>query len=189
MNASKWTNVVRWSLGVALTAGLVGPAWADDAEWIKPWTSVGSAGTIHPAHLGNVAISGPNVLLNGSDAFKTAIVNYNVVAVDGLYVSGDSTGIRLRARYLDPGNGWNVTLRLYERNIATGASKLLLTLNSDSFPQSSDSQAQEVSTCENYVFDFSKKAYYVAAVLKRDIPSDLAPQLTAVQVASNPCIE
>lgn len=174
---------LNWALSIALflTAALANTsvARADDNSWLKAWTTVGSAGTIDEADTGKVTLQGstiafPEILpptTSATSAFAlpipletvTATVRYNVVATDGLFEGGTNLG--MRARFRDDGNNAQVILRLIEVNIETGASAVILTLDSNSFTANANYQTQSVSTFIGSRMNFQENAYFIEATL------------------------
>lgn len=169
------------SLAMLLTATLANTstARADDFAWLKAWTTVGSAGTIDEADTGKVVLSGstiafPEILPPTKDnTFSqflplpletvTATVRYNVVATDNLFDGGSHLG--LRSRFRDDGNNAQIILRLIEVNIETGASTVLLTLDTNNFASSVGYQAQSVSTLIGNRISFLENAYFIEATM------------------------
>lgn len=171
------------SLALLLTATLANTstARADDFAWLKAWTTVGSAGTIDEADTGKVVLSGstiafPEILPPSKDntfsqflplpletVTATATVRYNVVATDNLFDNGSHLG--LRSRFRDDGNNAQVILRLIEVNIETGASTVLLTLDTNNFPSRIGYQTQSVSTFIGNRINFLENAYFIEATM------------------------
>lgn len=168
------------SLALLLTATLANTsvARADDFYWLKAWTTVGSAGTVDEADAGKIVLQGstigfPEILppTKQQSAFEvglpletvTAVVRYNVVATDNLLEGGTNLG--LRSRFRDDGNNAQVILRLIEVNIETGASSIVLTLDSNAFTANTNYQAQSVSTFIGNRMDFFQNAYFIEATL------------------------
>ncbi|MFN0087529.1 MAG: hypothetical protein ACKVX9_19220 [Blastocatellia bacterium] len=172
---------VRWFLSLALllttTLAAAPRARADADPRIKLWTSVGSAGAIDEADLGKLVLQGPIVsfpeapivfqpiFLAAHIPMETisAVVRYNVVATDATVEGGGF--LTLRARFRDDGANAQVLLRLFEVNIDTGATSLLLTLDSNAFPAQSNFQNQAVAQYTGYKPDFVNNAYFVEALL------------------------
>ncbi len=158
-------------------------ARADIDSWFKAWTTVGSAGTIDEASTGKLVMQGstiafPEILppergITSTDhsAFAiqfpvetvSGVVRYNVVATDGLFENGAFLG--MKSRFRDDGNNAQVVLNLFEVNIDTGATSLLLTLDSNSFPANANYQTQAVSTFVGNRINFQQNAYYIEATL------------------------
>lgn len=157
---------------------------ADDFVDRKAWTTVGSAGTVDEADTGKLVFSGsvvafPEILPPTSSAqaeanaqivlptvTTTATIRYNVTAVDGLFMPGNHLGMTVRFR--DDGDWARVQLRLYEQDIYTGATALLLTFDSNAFPASPNFQTTGVGNPYPFwSFDFSQKAYFIEATLTK----------------------
>lgn len=179
---SSHLKTINWflSLALLLTTVLINTsaARADDDVWLKAWTTVGSAGTIDEADTGKLVLSGstvafPELLPPISTAFAlvnpfpletvTAVVRYNVVATDNLLEGGTNLG--LRSRFRDDGNNAQVVLRLIEVNIQTGASAVVLTLDSNNFSPDANYQTQSVSTPIGSRMNFLENAYFIEATL------------------------
>lgn len=171
------------ALLLATTMATATTARADVDSWLKAWTTVGSAGTVDESSTGKLVMQGstisfpeilpPQRLNQASDqsAFDiqipletvTATVRYNVVATDSLFENGAFLG--MRSRFRDDGNNAQVLLRLFEVNIGTGATSLVLTLDSNAFPASANYQTQSVSTFVGNRINFNENAYYIEATL------------------------
>ena len=173
------------SVALLLTTTLVNTsaARADVDAWLKAWTTVGSAGTIDEASTSKLVMQGATIsfpeilppergiISADSAAFAiqipqetvTGVVRYNVVATDGLFENGAFLG--MKSRFRDDGNNAQVILRLFEVNIDTGATSLVLTLDSNAFPASANYQTQSVSTFVGNRINFLENAYYIEATL------------------------
>jgi hypothetical protein len=170
------------SLALLLTATLVNTstARADDFSWLKAWTTVGSAGTIDEADTGKLVLSGSTVafpsilspfpLERTADIAQpipletvTATVRYNVVATDNLFDNG--THLAMRSRFRDDGNNAQVVMRLIEVNILTGASSVILTLDSNNFTANANYHTEYVSTFIGNRINFLDNAYFIEATL------------------------
>lgn len=159
-------------------------ARADVDSWFKAWTTVGSAGTIDEADTGKLVMQGSTIafpeLLGPlpTDNFPerttaaaipfpeqtvTATVRYNVVATDGLFENGAYLGMKARLR--DDGDRAQVVLRLYEVNIDTGATSLVMTLDSNTFAPSSNYQTVGASVFVGNRINFLQNAYYIEATM------------------------
>jgi hypothetical protein len=153
-------------------------ARADTDYWLKAWTTVGSAGTVDEADTDKIVLQGstigfPELLppTRQQSAFEvglpletvTAVVRYNVVATDGLFEGGNYLG--MRSRFRDDGNNAQVILRLIEVNIETGASAVVLTLDSNAFTANANYQTQGVSAFIGSRINFHDNAYFIEATL------------------------
>lgn len=187
--AIHWLLATTLALSVVLSSSPI--AWADDFVYLKHWTTVGSAGTVDEADTGKVVLQGSTVAFpeilpplptsasanaeTGADAnaqialptvTTTATVRYNVTAVDGLFEYGSHLGMTVR--YRDDGGWAQVYIRLYEQDIYTGATALLLSFDSNAFNVSPNYQTQGVSVARpNWGFDFNQKAYFIEATLTK----------------------
>jgi hypothetical protein len=111
----------------------------------KPWTSVGSAGTVDEADTGIVNFNqGIAAISAGAAVGATLDIRYNVVAVDGVF-GGD--GIALTARFRDAGATERVILRLKRYSLVNGVTQTLLTLDSNSYLPSAAFQTRSVGVC------------------------------------------
>jgi hypothetical protein len=165
-------------------------ALADDFVHNKAWTTVGSAGTVDEADTGKLVFQGSAVSFpelvstiptapitqaakaEASAVFPlptqttTATIRYNVTAVDGLFEPGSELGMTVR--YRDDGGWAQVLVRLYEQDIYTGATRLMMTFDSNAFAPSPYYQTQGVGVTLSYPqFDFSQKAYFIEASLTK----------------------
>jgi hypothetical protein len=170
------------ALTIALSTFLTG-VLADDFVDRKAWTTVGSAGTVDEADADKVVFSGsvvafPEVLApptlqteaNAQISLPTvttnATIRYNVTAVDGLFMAGSHLGMTVRFR--DDGDWARVLVRLYEQDIYTGLTALLLTFDSNASPASPNYQTNGVgSPYPHWSFDFNQKAYFIEATLTK----------------------
>lgn len=178
--------ILSFALLVATTMTTATTARADVDSWFKAWTTVGSAGTIDESSTGKLIMQGstisfPEILpplptdtfepLTDHSAFAAAIpletvtatVRYNVVATDGLFENGAWLGMKSRLR--DNGDRAQVVLRLYEVNIDTGATSLVMTLDSNSFTPSGNYQTVGASVFVGNRINFLQNAYYIEATM------------------------
>lgn len=184
---NSWSKTLSLVLSIALflatTFAASATARADVDSWFKAWTTVGSAGTIDESSVGKLVMQGPiiafpeilpperGIASTDSQAFALPVqpetvsgtVRYNVVATDGLFENGSFLG--MRSRFRDDGNNAQVVLRLFEINITTGATSLVLTLDSNDFPARANYQTQSVSTFVGNRINFLENAYYIEATL------------------------
>jgi hypothetical protein len=98
-----------------------------------------------------------------------AVIRYNVVAVEGLFQSGDS--VRMKVRFLDTGDDSQILVKLIEINLQSGIATTRLTFDSNLFAGSSSYQQQEALTTSWSDFDFGQNAYYIEATLSRSFSS------------------
>jgi hypothetical protein len=139
----------------------------------KPWTSVGSAGTVDEADASLVSYNQGIATIAAGAAVGTSVdIRYNVVAVDGVF---GGEGIALVARFRDAGATERVILRLKRYSLVNGATQTLLTLDSNVYPASAAFQTRSVGTC-SADFDFANNGYFVEAQLIRTGAGGL-PQL------------
>lgn len=175
--------ILSFALFLTTTLAASSTARADVDSWFKAWTTVGSAGTIDEASTSKLVMQGATIsfpeilppergiISADSTAFAiqipqetvTGVVRYNVVATDGLFENGAFLG--MKSRFRDDGNNAQVVLRLFEINITTGATSLVLTLDSNDFPASANYQTQSVSTFVGNRINFLENAYFIEATL------------------------
>ena len=96
---------------------------------------------------------------------ERAVIRYNVVAVEGLFQSGDR--IRMKVRFLDTGDNSQLLVNLIKLNLQSGVITSQLFFNSDLYTSSSFYQQQEALTSSWSDFDFSQNAYYIEATMTR----------------------
>jgi hypothetical protein len=183
--AAHWLLATTLAFSVVLSSSSI--ARADDFVYLKHWTTVGSAGTVDEADTGKVVLQGSTVAFpeilpplptiasanaetNAQIALPTvtttATVRYNVTAVDGLFEAGNHLGMTVR--YRDDGGWAQVLIRVYEQDIHTGATALLLSFDSNAFATSPNYQTQGVSVARPaWGFDFNQKAYFIEATLSK----------------------
>lgn len=136
-----------------------------------------------PAYSGPVAAPLPEYQYEDK-----VIVRYNVTAVEGLFTDS-ANGIRMLIRYLDAGEHAQITIKLLEFNLTTGAITTRLSFDSNQHAASNSYQYRYTSDTTKPDFDFVKNAYYVEASLKMTHPAILglggpltAPKLAAVKL-------
>ncbi len=160
MNNRSFEKAMR--LMLALLMALVVPMSlrADDGDGnAEYWTAVGSTGTVDESNIGQVGFY-QGVAFNGG--YGVATIRYNVTATDDLF-GGANT--RFAVRYLDAGACTRVEACLFQYNLNTGANTLLMTLNSDSFPQSGAFQTRFIDSPSLPAFNFNDNGYYVEVYL------------------------
>jgi hypothetical protein len=96
---------------------------------------------------------------------EMAVIRYNVVAVEGLFQSGDS--VRMKVRFLDTEDYSQLLVKLIELNLQSGVIATRLVFNSNLYTSSSSYQQQEALTSSSSEFDFSQNAYYIEATMTR----------------------
>jgi hypothetical protein len=204
---SSHSKTIHWFLSIALLlTALVSTstARADVDPGYKVWTTVGSAGTIDEADTGKLVLAGATVAfpeppITNFPVSASAIgiptetvaatVRYNVVVTDGTIIGGSF--LSMRARFRDDGNNAQVILRLFEINFETGATSLLLTLDSNAFAPQHDYQLQTVSAQTGFNRpDFVNNAYFIEATLVQKRPTITPfgggrPGLAAIQLYKN----
>ncbi len=156
MNNRSFEKAMR--LMLALLMALVVPMSlrADDGDGnAEYWTAVGSTGTVDESSLGYIGFY-QGVAFNAN--YGTATIRYNVTATDDLF-GGANT--RFAMRYLDAGACTRVEASLIRYNLNTGVNTTLLTLNSDSFPQSAAFQTKFIDSASLPAFDFDNNGYFV----------------------------
>jgi|SRR6185436_5972322 len=203
MDSSK----IRW---FALTACFVFcplSAWAQTPDANRLWTTVGSDGTVDETSAGKVffdhgvvqrghplvvastatAAAAPTVTFQPTES---AVIRYNVTAVDGLFASG---GLQMKIRFLDEGPGARVVAKLIEVDLATGGEMTRLTFDSNlsTVPSLRGYHVHEVADCSNAGgrIDFVRKAYYIEATLTTSsIIATSAAGIQIIQLGKVPCI-
>ena len=136
----------------------------------KIWTQAGSAGVVDESSVGVVRlVQGEVTLLPAAPVSTQAVIRYNVVALEGLFVhpspvSWPALGVRFR----DNGPGSRVIVTLKSYDYTTGITNKILTLDSDQYPQSVTYQSRTIGDCANFKqFDFATKAYFVEVELSK----------------------
>jgi hypothetical protein len=167
------TLLVVLALGPASIAGAL-----DD----KPWTSVGSAGTVDEDSLNRILLHNAIAQVKDTGPASASTIRYNIVAVEGLF-GGD--GINLTARFLDAHDADQVLLLLRQANLSTGALTTLVVLDSNDYPPSFGYQVRSVCNSEGR-FDFSQNAYYIETILTK--AARRVPANGGLQVLSTPAL-
>jgi hypothetical protein len=181
--------VTRVVLALALlVSGAPVTTFASDSS--KPWTTVGSAGTVDAQDLSIFTTNDRNISMNAAQFPATLDVRYNIVAVDGLVPEFGADGIFMKARYRDRGSNGQLVLRLKQYNLNTGTTTTLVTFDSNTAAQSTSAQVRQVSTdpCLHVAFDFINNAYFVDAQLIQTSAAtltDLPPLLAIIQVGAS----
>ncbi len=150
-------------LALAALAALSAPARAQ----AHIWTATGSTGAVDEADLDKIHIAGDKVTLTATPAGTTAVIRYNVVAVDGLFAPLTPTSWpALTVRYNDDGPGERLVARLKEYDLTTGAIVTRITFDSDLYPPQADYQTRGIGNCGVFSeFDFTSKAYFIEVEL------------------------
>lgn len=158
-----------------------------DNPFFKPWTTVASAGTVDEADVNKVNYTEATARLNlAVPAYSSAVIRYNVVAVDGLADAGGD-GNFLKVRFRDNGQDERVIVRLKSVDINTGIVTTLMTLDSNAYAPNVLFQAQTVAVCgPNWHFDFNRNAYFVEATLSKGATAG-NPGLSVVQIGKTLC--
>ena len=157
--------------------------WAFNSAQAQPdvarlWTTVGSAGTIDESSVGKVffdhaivqrghVTAGPGGSPAGASVLPdSAVIRYNVTAVDGLFGISDQVP-RLTVRYLATGGASQAIAKLIEVDRATGVETERLSFNSDGAPTDTYKLRAGAPACgPNFLhFDFRRNAYYIEATL------------------------
>lgn len=171
---------VQWILVAACLLLCPLGASAATPEGDRVWTTVGSAGTVDEKSEGKVFFDravvqkGDTLVVaqarqprteGGVDVTDSAVIRYNVTAVDGLFGLND---LGMTVRFRDEGKGARVVAQLIEVDLATGAEVTRLTFDSDaSGAPVPGYHVYDVYDCDGRTepFDFVRKAYYVEATL------------------------
>lgn len=177
MKYSKWILIVA-----CLLCSLAASAATPDTD--RFWTTVGSAGTLDEKSEGKVifdraVVQKGNAIVigqarrqlredgGGVEETDSAVIRYNVVAVDGLFDGGEDLWMAIRFRA--EGKSARVVAQLIEVDIDTGAEVTRLTFDSDDpgVPTQSGYHRHDVFDCKGRgePFDFTRKAYYIEATL------------------------
>ena len=194
---------VQWILLAAcfLLFPLVASAETPDGD--RFWTTVGSAGTLDEKSEGKVFFDravvqkGDTLIIaqarrqpqaeGGGDVTDSAVIRYNVTAVDGLFANHL---LGMTVRFLDEGDTSRVVAQLIEVDLATGAKVTRLTFNSDDVPALSGYHMESVwADCSKGApFDFLRKAYYIEATLSTSaIVATSAAGIEIIQLHTTLC--
>lgn len=194
----------RWILVAAcfLVCSLAVSAETPDGE--KYWTTVGSAGTLDEDSVGKVVFrravvqKGDILVLapasrqprteGEAEETDSAVIRYNVTAVDGLFGAPD---VWMRIRFRDEGKAARVVAELVEVDIETGAKVTRMTFDSDdpSVPVRSGYHVFDLFDCgRKSPFDFTRKAYYIEATLTTSSIAESAAGIEVIQLAATECL-
>ena len=198
---------VQWILLAAclLLCPLGASAQTPDGD--RFWTTVGSAGTLDEKSEGLVFFDravvqkGHTIIIapasgqpraeGGIDLTDSAVIRYNVTAVDGLFGAKE---IGMAVRFRAEGRGARVVAQLIEVDLATGAEVTRLTFDSDDpgVPVLSGYHVHEVLDCGGRAepFDFMRKAYYIEATLTTSsVVVESAAGIEIIQLNATTCIK
>jgi len=184
---SKLTMVVKSLCGLALLVALAVTSHAQTTLG-QPWTTIGAVGAVDD---GEVTYTGPLAYL----ASDSAVLRYNVVAVEGLFATSGPLPTRtiLTARFRDNGDNNHVVVRLKSQRLTgpdAGDIATLMTIDSNDYPGSSSFQTRSI-WCDGggFSFDFVNYAYFVEVTMTRTaLP--ITPGLAAIQIGrtTNGCL-
>jgi len=146
----------------------------------QPWTTIGAVGAVDD---GEVTYTGPLAYL----ASDSAVLRYNVVAVEGLFATSGPLPTRtiLTARFRDNGDNNHVVVRLKSQRLNgpdAGDITTLMTIDSNDYPGSSSFQTRSI-WCDGggFSFDFVNNAYFVEVTMTRTaLP--ITAGLAAIQI-------
>jgi hypothetical protein len=199
------TSQARWILVAAFLLVPLG-ASAQTPDSARYWTTVGSTGTLDEKSEGKVFFDRAVVQKGDTpvvgqagrqpraegvtvDVTDSAVIRYNVTAVDGLF-EGNALGMTIRFR--DEGAGAQVIAKLIAVDLTTGTKTTLLTFDSDApgVPAASGYHVWDVFDCKErkQPFDFVRNAYYVDATLTNSsIVTDSVAGIEIIQVYATTC--
>lgn len=167
---------------IALAACLAGCLGAAQA---KPWTTIGSAGTVDEADTSIAYFLNGEARINPAAPNGSALdLRYNVLALEGFEPVLSQTAWRIR--YADTGAGSRVVLRLRQYNVNTGITSTLATFDSDSYPSSANYQTRTL--CIGATWNFNNGPFFVDATLTRTAPAGIGPGLGIVMLTPTNCI-
>ena len=148
---------------------------------VKPVQAMlGSAAIVDDANRDKVTLAGKFVGVNSTAPGGTsAVFHYNLGSCEVCGTDPDPIPPHLKLRYRDNGTGSNVIAKLKEYNQETGIERILLTFDSEQWPQSSSYQRQGITGAPT-VFDFEKNVYFIEVTLKR-FDTTGAPSIGAIQ--------
>jgi hypothetical protein len=157
--------IQRILLAPMLAAALAGLG----AAQVKIWTHAGSAGAVDESSSGQIRlVQGEATLQPSAPDVATAIVRFNVVALDGLFVPPSPTSWpAMGIRYRDNGAGARVIATLKSYDYTTGITTKVLVFDSDRYPPTGAAyQTRAIGDCSGFrQLDFTTKAYFVEVEL------------------------
>lgn len=187
-----------------LLSSLSVSAQTPDAD--KLWTTVGSAGTLDEdsggkvffdravAQKGQILVISPAARQPRSegevDETDSAVIRYNVTAVDGLFGGGD---LQMAIRFRDEGKDARVVAELIEVELATGAelTRLRFDSNDPSVAVQGGYHVHDLFDCgdRKEAFDFTRNAYYIEATLTTSsVVVDSAAGIEIIQLRAFTCL-
>jgi len=189
MNSQSLKKIVSLGLSLMLTFMTVLVTQVQ-AQNPKSWTTAASAGVVDEGDVDEVSLGSAGLaqLNTGATAYSQATIRYNVVATDGLFVTGYP---RMRARFMDNGANAQVMVSLYRVDLNTGVHQKMLELDSNDYAGGNVFQTQTTAPCAgaNFGFNFTSHAFYIEAKLVRTSTNGLA-KLMSIQLfndANNLC--
>lgn len=175
------------ALAVCFVLSALTGAQAQTPDNDRAWTTIGSAGTVDEADVSKVffeksKVQMGHVLVIQSGAKKgriitprtqSAVIRYNVTAVDGLLTPmppcrpEKCIGAQLTLRFIADGLGARVVAKLIEVNLATGAETVRLSIDSAVSAPGKGYKTDSIQPAciATWRFDFQQKAYYIEATL------------------------
>jgi hypothetical protein len=175
------------ALAVCFVLSVVSGAQAQTPDNDRAWTTIGSAGSVDEADVSKVFFENSKVQMGQIPVIQvgakkrriigqqtqSAVIRYNVTAVDGLFtpMPGCRTelcpGPQLSFRYIADGPSARVVVKLIEVDLATGVEAVRLTIDSAvSSPGKGYRTDFGAPACDaRWRFDFKKKAFYIEARL------------------------
>jgi hypothetical protein len=173
-------------LGALLPLAAALACGSASAQTERSWTSIGSSGAVNPSQQVSVehSINWARVPFNATSGEAT--LHYNITAVDGLFVPFPGlSSFAFGMRFIDNGASGRVQLRLRSYDRTNGALATLEALDSNNVAPSSS--AQSTFRCVAHEFDFSRKTYFVEAVLSKTALAGRA-QIGAMWLTPTECI-
>jgi hypothetical protein len=153
-------------------------------EFGRPWTTVGSAGTVDDFDVADVLFGGNFAYMRNKDAFQAATIRYNVTAVDGLQYGGARA---MQIRFRDKNDQGYVRARLIETDTNTGAYQTRMEFNSNNYAPSVGYRTHSVIDCSpKWSFDFVNKVYHLEVYMVQYSVADVVT-FTAARIGPTIC--
>ncbi|MBS1808754.1 MAG: hypothetical protein JST84_11225 [Acidobacteria bacterium] len=183
-NVMKKLSVYRKGLSVSLSLLLIVSLTTMALAKVPKWTTVGSVGVADEVNRDLVNYNLGRVgLLSSAPANAHAILRYNVDSLAG----GSRSVSYMAVRYTDNGAEAQVTVKLHQYHLNTGADTVLLEFDSNNYASNSSYQTRTVGEMgtefDRFFFDFSNYAYYVEVTLTKTGAAG-NPALGIVQLSS-----
>jgi methionine-rich copper-binding protein CopC len=145
----------------------------------KSWTTVGSGGaTEDESNPAKPTYTNFAASVNAGQPAGTYILRYNVVAVDGLFVGGNTL---MTVRYRDSGPGSRVLVELKRTNINSGGVEVVATFDSDLNPNP-NAFTTAFTPLFPHFYDFAAYGYWLEVTMTKGADDQGLPSFAVARV-------